>query len=274
VSDLPKPIGNCDAALVMDSVRRFDDRVDDYVASRPGYPADVADVLANEGALPAGARIADVGCGTGKLAEVLLAAGHTVVGVEPNDTMRAAADASLGGNAAFSCVDGTAEATGLPDASVDAVTAGQAFHWFEPEATRTEFRRILKPGGLVALIWNNRDASRSEIVAEFERLLREHCPDYLRLERRGAGGTSRATAEQLIADFFASGSHAEAQSAYDMTHDWDGLVGRALSASYVPKEGPAHDSFFAALKESFARLCPDGTAFFPYKTRIFYGRLG
>jgi SAM-dependent methyltransferase len=258
----------------MDSVRRFDDRVDDYVASRPGYPAEVVEVLAKRGGLPPGARIADVGCGTGKLAEVLLAAGHTVVGVEPNDTMREAAQASLGDHPAFSCVAGTAEATGLPDAAFDAVTAGQAFHWFEPEATRREFRRICKPGGLVALIWNNRVASRSQIVAEFERLLRAHCPDYLGLEQRGAGGTSRATAEQLIADFFDGGEHAEARSAYDMTHDWDGLVGRALSASYVPKEGPQHDAFFAALKESFARLCPDGTAFFPYKTRIFHGRLG
>lgn len=264
----------CDAASAMDSVRRFDNRVDDYVATRPGYPAGVAEVLASQCGLASGARIADIGCGTGKLAEVLLAAGHTVVGVEPNDAMRAAAQSSLGELRGFRCVAGTAEATGLADASVAAVTAGQAFHWFEPRATRDEFRRILEPGGVVALIWNNRDADRSEMVAEFERLLRAHCPDYLGLEQRGAGGTSRATAEQLIADFFAGGTLQESRFEYDMSHDWDGLVGRALSASYVPKEGPAHDAFFSALRESFERLCPDGVAFFPYRTRMFHGRLG
>lgn len=130
----------------MDSVRRFDNRVDDYVASRPGYPAAVVEVLMQQGGLPAGARIADVGCGTGKLAEIFLAAGHTVVGVEPNDTMRDAAKASLGEQRGFSCLAGTAEATGLPDAPVSAVIAGQAFHWFKPKATRTGFRRILEPG--------------------------------------------------------------------------------------------------------------------------------
>ncbi|HZM01238.1 MAG TPA: methyltransferase domain-containing protein, partial [Planctomycetota bacterium] len=126
-----------------DSVSRFDDRVEDYVRARPGYPAAVVALLEQQG-LPLGAAVADIGSGTGRLSELLLAAGHAVIGVEPNDAMRAAAAAGLGGQPRFRQLAGRAEATGLGRAAVDAVVAAQAFHWFDAAAARREFQRILR----------------------------------------------------------------------------------------------------------------------------------
>ena len=95
--------------------------------------------------------IADVGCGTGLLAKIFLDNGNRVIGVEPNREMRRAGEEYLAAYPKFSMVDGSAEATTLPGASVDFVVAGQAFHWFRPDETRVEFARILKPGGWAVL---------------------------------------------------------------------------------------------------------------------------
>jgi SAM-dependent methyltransferase len=249
----------------MDTVRRFDERVDDYERFRPGYPAGVEAVL-REAGLPAGASIADVGCGTGKLAGLLLGAGHRVVGVEPGAAMRAAAARALGGRPGFALLAGRAEAIGLADASVDAVTAAQAFHWFLPEAARAEFRRILRPGGLVALIWNDRNLADCPLLAEYERLLRAHAPDYAALERRG-------DADAGVHAFFAPGVPQERVLPNVQRLDWEGVAGRARSASYVPRSGPAHDALFAGLRAAFEVHARDGTAELLHDTRVFVGRL-
>src|SRR2546430_17738249 len=132
---------------------RFNNRVENYIAYRPKYPAAVAEFLRNELGLSAASVVADVGSGTGILSELLLQAGCTVFGVEPNAAMRAAAERLLAAYPNFKSVVGTAEATTLTDASVDFVTAGQAFHWFDAAGARREFTRILQPGGWVVLEW-------------------------------------------------------------------------------------------------------------------------
>jgi SAM-dependent methyltransferase len=228
-----------------DSVRRFDDRVDDYVRARPGYPPQVVELVEGQG-VPRGATVADVGSGTGKLSEVLLAAGHVVIGVEPNATMRAAARAQLGGQARFRQVDGRAEATGLPDASVDAIVAAQAFHWFDAPAARREFARVLRPGGLVALIWNDRRLEGCPLLADYDRLLAENCPEYGEALRRAPG-------EGVLAAFFAPSPMQERRFDNSQRLGWEDYRARALSASYVPRSGPAHERFFAGLRESFDR---------------------
>ncbi len=250
-----------------DSVRRFDGRVENYDRFRPGYPDEIVARLQREAGLPAAGRIADLGAGTGKLAEVFLRAGYAVVGVEPNDAMRAAAAASLGGRPGFSLVAGTAEAVPLPDGSVDAVVAGQAFHWFEPRAARRECRRILAPGGgVVALIWNDRCTSGSPLLADYEELLRRHSPEYAALQRG-------APDEAALAAFFAPCAMAELHCGNRQELSWEGLLGRVLSASYVPLSGPAHDALVAGLRASFERNARDGRVTLPYDTRLFVGRL-
>ena len=139
-----------------DSNTRFSDRVADYVRTRPGYPTAVLDILGTETGLNPATVVADVGAGTGLSAELFLRNGNTVFGVEPNREMREAAESLLAGYANFHSVAGSAESTTLPDASVDLIVAGQAFHWFDVPRARAEFRRILRPDGVVVLMWNTR----------------------------------------------------------------------------------------------------------------------
>jgi len=138
------------------STERFSNRVDNYIKYRPGYPQAVIETLAAECGLTSQSVIADIGSGTGILAEMFLKNGNAVTGVEPNREMREAGERLLSAYPRFTSVDGRAEATGLADASVDFVTAGQSLHWFDLKASRREFRRILKPSGWVAIVWNDR----------------------------------------------------------------------------------------------------------------------
>src|SRR5947209_11876909 len=129
--------------MSIDSTSRFSSRVENYIRYRPGYPQSVVELLAGECGLTPTSVVADVGSGTGILTELFLRNGNTVYGVEPNREMREAGEGLLAGYPNFHSVDGRAEATGLPDASVDFVTAGQAFHWFDAQGARAEFSRIL-----------------------------------------------------------------------------------------------------------------------------------
>jgi ubiquinone/menaquinone biosynthesis C-methylase UbiE len=139
-----------------DSKERFSDRVDDYRKYRPGYPEAVLQVLEERCGLSPSSVVADIGSGTGILTGMLLSKAHTVYAVEPNAPMRSAAEEDYRDHPAFRSVAGSAEATTLPSRSVDLITAAQAFHWFDPEKAKAEFRRILRKEGNIALIWNER----------------------------------------------------------------------------------------------------------------------
>src|ERR1700675_1047450 len=130
-----------------DAKQRFSNRVVDYVRYRPGYPAALLDLLRAECGFSSNHLVADVGSGTALLTKLFLENGNRVFGVEPNQEMRQAGEEFLKSFPKFTSVAGSAEATTIGDASVDFVTAGQAFHWFDPRAARREFIRILKPNG-------------------------------------------------------------------------------------------------------------------------------
>ena len=142
----------------MSNIERFTDRVDDYAKHRPRYPEALADFLRDYGLKP-GAVVLDAGSGTGLFSELLLSRGATVYGVEPNEEMRQEAVGRLHANEHFISLPKSAESSGMPGASVDLITAAQAFHWFDLDKTKREWSRILRPGGWVALIWNERDDS-------------------------------------------------------------------------------------------------------------------
>src|SRR5687768_13340243 len=136
-----------------DPVARFSNRVENYAKYRPNYPAGVIDLLKTDCGLTETSTIADVGSGTGILSEMLLKNGNTVIGVEPNEAMRLAAELLLTSFPNFRSIDGSAEDSTLESESVDFIIAAQAFHWFDRTKSKREFRRILKPGGWVVLIW-------------------------------------------------------------------------------------------------------------------------
>src|SRR5258708_27182302 len=141
---------------MLDPKERFSDRVDDYVRYRPDYPRPFLELLQRECGLGRGRAVADVGSGTGMLTRLLVESGAQVIGVEPNAAMRAAAERALGGEPRFRSVDGSAEATELPDASVDLITAGAGFHWVDTGRARLGVLRAPKPQGRGAVARNPR----------------------------------------------------------------------------------------------------------------------
>ena len=254
----------------LDSTTRFSDRVDAYVAARPRYPDALAPLLARELNLPVDAVVADIGSGTGISCAPFLAAGFAVIGVEPNDPMRAAAENEFAGHARFRSLKGTAEATSLAGASVDLVIAGQAFHWFDPERFRTEVLRILKPGGALALFWNSRVSDASPFMAEYDRVLIECCPEYLQKWAKSHvdGALSRyAPAMRIVF----GGDWREAALDNAQALDRAGLIARVESDSYAPKPGdPLHAPMVRALNALFDRHAQSSVVTIIYRTRIFF----
>lgn len=251
-----------------DPAARFSDRVIDYVRYRPGYPREIVATLAAECGLTAASVIADVGCGPGNLAKIFLENGNRVIGVEPNGPMREAGVREMAGmDGLFTAVDGRAEETGLADASVDFVTAGQAFHWFEPARARAEFRRILWPGGWCVLVWNEQNR-HSAFLQEYEQLLIRYGKDYaeIRNTRNDAMEVDRFFGQQPVT---------RAEYTYRQQFDFDGLRGRLRSSSYAPKpEDAAYEPLMRGLREVFDRHAEGGRVDFGYDTFLYYGRLG
>lgn len=253
-----------------DSTTRFSDRVSAYVAARPRYPAALVPLLVRELDLPADAVIADIGSGTGISSAPFLAAGFTVIGVEPNDAMRAAAEREFAAEARFRSIKGAAEATTLLDHSVDLVIAGQAFHWFDPARFGSEVKRILKPGGALALFWNKRVDDASSFMAAFEKLLIDFCPEYRDKLRADDLEAKHAPAMRIV---FGGPRWRAAELANAQTLDRAGLITRVESDSYAPKPGdPLHAPMVAALNALFDRHARDEAVTIVYRTRIFFGR--
>ncbi len=252
----------------MDSTQRFTGRVENYVRYRPGYPKAVVELLRERCGLDRSSIVADVGSGTGFLSRLFLENGNRVFGVEPNREMRRAGERLLAGYERFTSVAATAEETTLADGSVDVLTAGQAFHWFEPERTRAEFARIIKPGGWVVLVWNGRRESRTAFLEGYERLLQTHGTDYAEV------GPGRRGSADEVRDFFYPDSVEVATFDNEQVLDLDGLKGRALSSSYVPSEGePGAAEMLQGLEALFREHEEGGTATVEYDTRVYYGQL-
>jgi SAM-dependent methyltransferase len=249
----------------MDATARFSNRVAEYVKFRPAYPEAVFDALvARLGAeLPRVA--ADVGSGTGIFSRGLLARGFEVHAVEPNREMREQAERVLAADPRFHSHGGRAEATGLPEQSVALLVAAQAFHWFDAGQCRSEWRRVLTPGGIVGLVWNQRRLG-SPFMDAYEAVMQ-------RLEEYGRVSRWQRD-EATIVDLFGAGRFETLEFANQQRFDGQGLRGRVLSSSYVPQAGqPGHEELMLELQRCFDAHARSGSVQFDYVTRLHIGRV-
>jgi len=249
-----------------DATRRFSSRVEDYIRYRPSYPAGLIHVLERECGLTPSSKIADIGSGTGFLGTHFLQLGCEVFGVEPNAEMRAAGERLLAGELRFHSIDGRAESTPLPAASVDFVAAGQSFHWFDRPAARREFERILRTGGWCVLVWNER-LVEGPFLEEYEALLQRYAPDYAQVDHRRMDS-------QVMDEFFGAGQWKLASLPNEQLFNLDGLLGRLHSSSYAPRAGsPEYEAINRDITALYARCALGGVVPFRYETKIYYGQL-
>lgn len=250
----------------MKPTERFSDRVENYIRFRPSYPPQVVELMRREMNLNENSVVADVGSGTGIFSKLLLeTVGCTIYAVEPNEPMRRAGEEFLRGFERFRSIDGSSENTNLPDNAVDLIVAAQAFHWFDREKAKAEFYRIIKPGGFVALVWNDRQLNSTPFLRDYEDFLLRYGTDYKEVRH------DAVTPEKIRSFFFADFRETVFPNVQRV--DFDGLKGRLLSASYIPCAGhPRFEEMLLELKNIFDRHAETGAVEILYDTRVFYGK--
>lgn len=224
----------------MDPLGRFSDRASDYVRYRPTYPTNAIDAVLDGLAVPSSLVVADVGAGTGISARLLAERGARVVAIEPNAAMRSTAAP----HPLVEWRDTTAESTGLEAASADLVLCAQSFHWFRQDDALREFHRVLRPGGRLALLWNSRDREDPLTLAfilAIHAVNGEHPAERRELDPAIIHQGRRFTPARLR------------MFAHDQMLDRAGLIGRATSASYVPREGEDFEILRRSLEQIHER---------------------
>jgi SAM-dependent methyltransferase len=189
--------------------------VEAYERARPEYPPEAIAFLARELDLRPGRRVVDLAAGSGKLSRPLAKLGCEVIAVEPVDEMRAAIGPGI------EALAGTAEAMPLADDSADAVTVGQAFHWFDGPKALAEIERVLRPGGALALVWNRRPVESSELHAAISEIMAPYRGD---APSHGSGAWR---------DTFAGRGLREERFDFVQRLDADGLADRVGSTSFI-----------------------------------------
>lgn len=249
-----------------DPKERFSNRAAYYAKYRPRYPPAMLSFMEKELGLSQGSVIADIGSGTGILSELFLTHGNIVFAIESNKEMRRTAEEHLSSYSCFGSVNGTAEETTLNSASVDFVTAAQAFHWFDPVKARLEFSRILKPIGWTILIWNIRRTSTSFTQA-YDQLVSEYANrPYSRQVTHDKIGPAG------LKSFF--GKYVAKEFDNSQALDFEGLAGRLLSSSYVPLAGePRYNQMLDELRNIFNSNQEGGLVHLEYDTEVYCGHL-
>ncbi len=241
----------------MNPLGRFSDRTADYVKYRPSYPAAAIDAILAGLGEPSQLTAADIGAGTGISSRLLAERGVRVLAIEPNAEMRQAAAPHI----LVEFGDGTSEATNLPDQSLDLVVCFQSFHWFNPVLSLPEFRRILKPSGRFAVVWNLRDRADALTVGYTEIVKSAS-------QNHPAENRTRAIEPLFTSSCFTDVRSSEFANRQDV--DLAGLIGRAKSSSYIPNSGPQLQKLISDLTELYQAHCGDRSfVSLVYKTRVY-----
>ncbi len=248
------------------NTERFSTRASDYVKYRPGYPIDIIHYLEGHCQLEADSTIVDVGAGTGISSALFLDSGYGVIAIEPNNEMRHQAIEQLGDHKGFKAKAGAAEDTGLESKSVDLIVSGQAFHWFDRVRTKAEFKRILKPGGMVALLWNERKVVTPFEIA-YDELILKHAIDYVNVNHRKIN-------KEDIQDFFYPQLVELKIFENKQILNMEGLKGRLQSSSYMPLPvDPDYQAMITDLKILFNQYEHYDHVTVRYDTKLYVGHL-
>lgn len=251
----------------MNSKTRFSNRVENYIKYRPSYPDSAINYIYESIGLGKNEIVADIGSGTGIFSRFLLRNGNTVYAVEPNKEMREAAERELSHNKNFISIQGSAEETMLEDNSIDTITSAQAFHWFNREKAKSEFKRILKPVHKVILIWNNRLTNADDFSIKYEELLKTYANDYQEVRHENIGGKE-------LNYFFYDGKYSEKSFPNHQFFDYNGLLGRLLSSSYAPLPGEInYHQCITSLKNIYSKYNQGGFVKFNYDTVLYWGKI-
>ncbi|MDF9799649.1 ubiquinone/menaquinone biosynthesis C-methylase UbiE [Catalinimonas alkaloidigena] len=249
----------------MKADERFTNRVENYHLYRPTYADKLLKDLENL-KNPSGVnRIAEIGSGTGILSKQLLQAEWGVTGIEPNDAMRTVAEAKLKQFPDFYSIKGSAETTTLAADSIGIVLAAQAFHWFDPEAARKEFMRILRAKGKVVLVWNIRQHS-TEFLKAYEDFLHRYSTDYQLVDHQRFDWKGVA--------YFFRNQYQRKEAPNSQLMDWQHLWGYYKSCSYaLTQEHTDFDQSKTALHKIFDKYARRGHVDMFFHTIWYKGSL-
>jgi SAM-dependent methyltransferase len=246
---------------------RFTGRVEAYRRYRSRYPREIIPLLIARCGLAPSSVVADIGAGTGMLAELFLAHGNQVLAIEPHPEMRAALEELAAQYARLSSLPGTAEQTGLPDQSVDFIAAGRAFHWFDHSRCRPEFLRILRPNGWMLIAGLGPRRGSEPVEQDYERLLEAHSVDY-------AAHRSRYAIGERAREFFGSEEVEKAEFPGLEDLSYQALEGRMLSLSVTPQPGDARFlAFQRDLQAYFEQYQLSGRIQLPTNCKLYFGHL-
>ena len=254
---------------MMKPTTRFTEKAKYYHSTRPGYPKEVLTTIIQITKLEPDPShiIADIGSGTGKLSEVFLEYGFTVVGIEPNKAMREVGETEMKKYENFISKDGTAESTGIKDQSIDLIIAGQSFHWFNLPKTRKEFQRILKPGRFAMIVWNNRNTESSHFFRDYETILKDFGTDYNEVTKTIIG-------KKEFSDFFGTVNYKRFLFENKQQLDYEGIRGRLLSTSYVPtEESESYPAMIQKLKQIFQKHQKNNLIELNYETVMYLSKI-
>lgn len=239
----------------------FSGKADVYARCRPSYPAELVDWLYTHANAE---TVADIGAGTGIFTACLLKKPWQVIAVEPNPDMRKVFAETLPG---IRCLPGSGEATGLPDHSMDLITAAQAFHWMDEQRFREECRRILRQDGQAAILWNHRTAHG--IAPAYEEVSRKYCPNF----RTGhTGSRSEKEGDRFLrGEYFREAEVRQYRHFFPMNEDQ--FIGNALSRSYsLTPDHPLFTDYIGELRDVFQRFAVNGIVQEEYETMLYLGR--
>jgi len=253
--------------MQLSPTERFSSRVEAYMKYRPTYPAQIIEYLKTETGLKPSHIVADIGSGTGFLSKSFLDNGNTVYGVEPNNSMREAAERFLSSYKNFISRAARAENTFFENESVDFITAGQAFHWFEPEQTKKEFLRIARKNTKLVLVWNRRDLQNDPLQIGYEEILRKMIPEYSEV-------THKNIHYETLENFVSPSVLNKKSFDHYQLFDFEGLIGRLLSSSYCPDESSElFNEVKKRLLDLFNKHVIAGKVKFNYNAEVYWAVL-